>query len=288
MPAPDKIFKLNESKIILAHFERFSSIMNYLSTESDKVILIDLSEYKYIHPSFAVLIASMIYVGKENGNEVHMRVDSKAAEFLSNAGILTHFKIQTPLQIPWMSRQYKRESNFLKIMNMSSFEKVLDRLSERMPENLSAKIQSDIVTCLHEASYNAFQHSGKECFFCSTYGDNDEIICSIYDAGCGIPAKVLKFTNKDWPHEKCIRWALESGNTTVIPTEDSYPRGVGLATLKGIVDSQNGYSMILASGDTLYRFYRYKYNTKSVFDDLKTPLLGTLFTIIINNAKSDS
>ena len=91
----NEVFKLNsEYRRSITSLDKFAKIIAYLKENNNKNVLIDLTNYNYINPSYAVIIAAIPYIAEETGNSSVIRYlsnDKNCNKFLNDSGILKHY-----------------------------------------------------------------------------------------------------------------------------------------------------------------------------------------------------
>ena len=279
-----KRFVLENHKFNVSSIETMSEIQNSILDINIDKIDIDLCKYKYIDPSFAVIIASSLYLGKLHNKEVTILYDpknSKSLEFLFVSGIKEHFDINSVYNKDGITLGTNRIPfrQFTKIDE--TMETVNDILS-KAPVILSDGLRNDLLSKIIEIFTNAFIHGKSEIgVFCCGYADEqNDFSFSVYDVGIGICKNVNNYLlgEKLLP-QQAIEWAFKKGNSTLIEKCD-YPRGLGLHLLEKFIIINEGV-INLISDNIYYKINKYEKN----FEKLKFPLVGTMFSMKIKNDK---
>lgn len=282
MGSKDKEFNLNsEYRKGTNSIIRFAKIIQYLQSNENKRVLIDLTDYSYIHPYFAVLIAAIPYIGESFNNGITIRFskqNEKCNNFLQKTGILKHYLHDN-------GKSNKKSVDFKIITKEEDFPEAIYDIINKFQVELSQEVKDILFSKLYEIFSNSFTHSGKKQVFCCGALDSQQSLSfSIYDAGRGIPDNVneyLKSLNKPTlSSEQALHWAWERGNSTLNGKTD-YPRGAGLHLLESFVKSNQG-DIIMVSGNSYCKIS----NEKRSFRQLEFPLLGTLFCMSIKKDKN--
>lgn len=277
--ATNNLLKLDkEYRRGLTSLGSFSEIIQEINQNQGTRFIIDLSDYKHIHPSFAVLVAAMLYVNDKSAIRYSI-TNQKCIDFLYYSGILEHYKKAEPRIGKKQKTSDIRKSsvNFQIVDDINNCEDIARQIIKRFPVELDQEIENELISNMVEILSNAFYHSGYGKAFCCGFIDvQKNMTISIYDLGIGIPNKVREFLGNDNLSAKgAIEWAWQMGHSTLNGADD-YPRGVGFPMLEDFVKKNNGD--ILVGSDNSYCRIR---SGKKTFGELATPLPGTFFSLQI-------
>lgn len=276
----DKTFLLNEEyRRSISSLSKFAHIISYIKSNKNKRILIDLTEYKYINPSYAVIIAAIPYIAEEMGNRSVIRYlanDYNCNNFLKDSGILKHYSCNNNDDV----LNLKSSVDFLVVRNLDKSEDVANSIIEKFPVKLDDDIKNELISKIYEVFANSFTHSGvNKVFCCGYFNQQKSLIFSIYDIGIGIPMSVnryLKECNKDkLSDENALKWAWQQGNSSLNGKLD-YPRGAGFQTLESFAIENQG-DILVGSNNSCCKISG---KSKS-FTRLSEPILGTFFSMQI-------
>lgn len=260
---------------------KFAEILNRLYYGKNIKEKIDISNYKYIHPCYAVLLAAIPYVAHDRQNDVpitYLPTNKKCVDFLNNSGILKHY-----VDNNFSGRQKnakKSLGDFNVLRNEEGIEATIERVLKNMRIDISDTAYAELNSRIYEVFSNAWNHgkSGK-VFSCGSLDNQKSLVFSIYDDGIGIPKNVndylITINKPPLTDIDAVNWALVSGNSTLNGRID-YPRGVGLSVLVNFAN-QNSGEIIIASGEAYIIIAKNKIKKYT----LTTPLPGTYFSIII-------
>ena len=280
MASFDKTFLLNEEyRRSISSLSKFAHIISYIKSNKNKRILIDLTEYKYINPSYAVIIAAIPYIAEEMGNKSVIRYlanDYNCSNFLKDSGILKHYSYNNNDDV----LNLKSSVDFLVVRNLDKSEDVANSIIEKFPVKLEDDIKNELISKIYEVFSNSFTHSGVDKVFCCGYFNQQKsLIFSIYDIGIGIPMSVnryLKECKQDvLSDENALKWAWQQGNSSLNGKID-YPRGAGFQTLESFAIENQG-DILVGSNNSCCRISS---KSKS-FNRLSEPILGTFFSMQI-------
>lgn len=275
----DKKFLLNnEYRRSISSLSEFASIIYYIKSNKNKRILIDLTEYNYINPSYAVIIAAIPYIAEATGNKSVIRYlanDTKCSDFLNNSGILKHYKANNNDVL-----NLKSSVDFIVVKSVDQGENVANSIIDKFPVKLEKDIKDELISKIYEVFANSFTHSKVDkVFCCGYYNQKKSLIFSIYDIGIGIPESVNKYLKEKnrniLSEENALKWAWQQGNSTLNGIKD-YPRGAGFQTLESFAIENQG-DILVGSNRACC-----KISSKSkLFTQLNEPILGTFFSMQI-------
>lgn len=259
-------------------YELFSQLHRLITDSGYDRIELDLSDYKYMHPSFAVLVASSLYLGDRYGREVVIRYDinnRKLGQFLKQSGISgRYYSSKDSLQLN--SRNSAIPFNrFRKIEDTyATIEKILNCA----PVCLSLELRNQLFSKITEIFSNAFEHGKSDIgvFCCGFINSNKNFSFSVYDAGVGICTNVNRYLPHPISSEAALEWAFDKTHSTLNGIVD-YPRGAGLNLLETFVRLNSG-RIDVASENAYCRIDK---NSRK-FYRLKSSIIGTIFSISIN------
>ena len=232
----DEVFKLNsEYRRSITSLGKFAKIIAYLKENNNKNVLIDLTNYNYINPSYAVIIAAIPYIAEETGNSSVIRYlsnDKNCNKFLNDSGILKHYSEARKSNI----LDINKSANFLIVRNIDDCEDVALSIIDKFPVRLENGIKNELISKIYEVFSNSFTHSKvNKVFCCGYYNQQKSLIFSIYDIGIGIPESVnnyLRDCNMEQLGEAdALKWAWQQGNSSLNGKID-YPRGAGFQILE--------------------------------------------------------
>lgn len=261
-------------------FNVFCNIIKSVNDSEYKSICVDIADYKYMHPCFAVLLASIPYIAEKNNKTAAIHIDpdnSKCIEFLNKTGVLKHFNSSFARK-----KDYKRAVEFNVLKNREdSYERIED-LIDKFPVKISEDLKNALHSKLYEVFDNAFTHGGQNnTVFCGGTEDSQKnFVFSIYDIGIGIPNNVNNYRREHLKQQEvsaveALDWALGIGNSTLNDTID-YVRGAGFDTLERFVKVNKG-EIIIVSGEAYCKITQ----VGRSYDTLDVPLLGTFFCMSI-------
>lgn len=276
----DQTFVLKEEyRRSLSSLSKFANIISYINNNKNKNILIDLRQYKYINPSYAVLIAAIPYIAKETGNHSvisYLANDVNCNNFLNNSGILKHFSGKNNNNILNLNNPL----DFLIVKSLDEGANVANSIIENFPVKFEDDIKNELISKIYEVFSNSFTHSGvNEVFCCGYFNQRKSLIFSIYDIGIGIPMSVNRYLKEcdknELSEENALKWAWQQGNSSLNGKLD-YPRGAGFQTLESFAIENQGD--ILVGSNNSYCKITSKNKT---FGKLSEPILGTFFSMQI-------
>lgn len=260
----------------------FARIIRYFSNNKGKKVLIDLTNYRYINPGYAVIIAAIPYIAEKTGNYSVIRYrtgDKKCNDFLKKSGILKHYKNDNNRNIC----NLKGSVDFLIIKNNIDNDEILEvcnSIINNFPVKLDDDARHELISIIYEIFSNSTFHSKENYAFCCGFlNHRKSLTFSIYDIGIGIPNSVNNYLKELNEIEKtpseALTWAWQQGNSTLNGKLD-YPRGAGFHTLESFVVANEGN--ILVGSDSAYCKIS---KQQKFFGDLSTPILGTFFSLEI-------
>lgn len=259
-------------------YEMFGQLHQCIMASGCSRIEIDMSEYRYMHPAFAVLVASSIYLGDKYGKEVVIRYDianQKLAQFLKQAGICGCYyspKHRTQLDSKNSSIPFNR---FRRIEDTySTVEKILNCA----PVYLSSALKNQFISKITEIFSNAFEHGKSEIgvFCCGFINSSNHFSFSVYDAGVGVCTNVNRYLHTRLSNEKALEWAFDKTHSTLNGIVD-YPRGAGLSLLESFSRANHGRI------DFVTESAYCRIDSKSrKFYQLKNPIKGTIVSMNIH------
>lgn len=283
-----KKFELENHHLDVCSIEVMSEIQNSILDKNVSNIDIDLRKYNYIDPSFAVIIASSLYLGNLYNKRVRIIYNprnSKSLEFLFVSGIKEHFEV-----IDINNGRYKSGiilgTNRIPFRQFAKIEETLETVNnilDEVPVNLSDDLKDDLSSMIIEIFTNAFAHGKSRIgvFCCGYTDDQNDFSFSVYDAGIGICKSVSNYLlDKKLSSQEAIEWAFKKGNSTLIGKSD-YPRGAGLHLLEEFIVINEGI-IDLISENVYYQINK----DKKIFHELRLPLVGTMFSMKIKNDKN--
>lgn len=282
MTSFDKTFILNEEyRRSAMSLSKFAHIISYIKNNQNKKILIDLTKYKYINPSYAVIIAAIPYIAEDMGNKSvirYMANDYHCKMFLKNSGIFKHFNNNNNSDNKALD--LKGSGNFLIVRNLDECQNVANSIIGNFPVSLENDIKNELISKIYEVFSNSFTHSDiDKVFCCGSFNQRKSLIFSIYDIGIGIPKSVnryLKEYNKDeLSDEDALEWSWQQGNSSLNGKSD-YPRGAGFQTLESFAIENQG-DILVGSNNSYCRISR----KNKLFGRLNKPILGTFFSMQI-------
>lgn len=155
----DEVFKLNsEYRRSITSLDKFAKIIAYLKENNNKNVLIDLTNYNYINPSYAVIIAAIPYIAEETGNSSVIRYlsnDKNCNKFLNDSGILKHYSEARKSNI----LDINKSANFLIVRNIDDCEDVALSIIDKFPVRLENGIKNELISKIYEVFSNSFTHS---------------------------------------------------------------------------------------------------------------------------------
>lgn len=262
--------------------EYFSFIHRIITNNLHTRIILDLTEYQYIHPIFAVLVASTIYLGDMYKKKVTIRYDSsndKLISFLKQSGIWSHYMPHSDKFAEINSSNVPIGFNYFK--NLEDTLDTVEQILDTAPVKLEQDLRNLLCSRITEIFSNAFEHGNSPIgvFCCGYINDSSDFSFSVYDAGIGICANVNNYLKKDLSYAESLKWAFSQGNSTLNGIVD-YPRGAGLNLLESFVKANKGKIYLTSQGGycTIDEKERNFYN-------LSEPIMGTLFSM---NIKADN
>lgn len=278
------IFERNERTIELnteyrkgiASITKLADIFEIIEHSDQKDVIINLTEYKYIHPSYAAIIAAMPYIGDIYNKKIRIKFNpqnDKSIIFLSNNGILRHFNADKFLRKKTMS-----SIDFSYITGEGEIGITIEKLLDLWPVNLSPILRAEMYSRIYEIFLNAVTHSKSDRVYYSGSPDTQGTFAfTVYDAGIGIPQNVNNFLKAKISSTDALGWALEKGNSTLNLKVD-YPRGLGLSLLESFVNANKG-DITIASSDAYCKIAKNRRRIESLPKSLK----GTFFSITVRN-----
>lgn len=254
--------------------EYFGEFYKHFDDPNILAIICDLCEYQYIHPSYAVLIASSIYLGRQKKKKViikYNKSNKKSIWFLSQSGMLKHQDL---------GKTSSLDENNVPFVRFQKFEETLETIQQILdcaPVKLDEKLSAVLISKIGEIFSNAFTHGRSEIgvFCCGFINDSNQFTFSVYDAGVGIPYNVSQYLGSEISPQDARKWAFEQGNSTLNGQLD-YPRGAGLNLLESFVRVNGGRIELVSCGG-----YCRIENNQREFSNLKSPFVGTMFSMTI-------
>lgn len=259
-------------------YEQFAKLHQIITSYPCNTVEIDLCGYRYMHPSFAVLIASSLYLGNQYGKEIIIRYDignQRLCQFLKQSGICgryyaskNDFELNTQNSVIPFNRFKKMEDTY------TTIEKIFNCASVQLNRGL----RNQLISKFAEIFSNAFEHGKSEIgVFCCGFASSTDIFSfSVYDAGVGICSNVNRYLPSPLKSEKAMEWAFDKAHSTLNGIVD-YPRGAGLSLLENFARLNNG-RIDVVSNDAYCRVT----NKARIFKRLKSPMIGTIFSINIH------
>lgn len=143
---------------------------------------------------------------------------------------------------------------------------------------MTKRVSDDIRDSLLEIFKNVADHTeSSKVYTCGQFFPKSNMLFfTIVDAGNSIPYNVKKYheiKGKTLP-EKCLAWAVESGNTTL---DTDTPRGIGLSLIRDFVKLNEG-SFFIVSGNETYEIQR----DRDRYIQLSAQFPGTIVTTGFN------
>lgn len=254
--------------------EYFGSFYQLLHGDSEETIVCDLCAYQYIHPSYAVLIASSISVGKMLGKRVIIRYNrrnTEAVSFLGRSGMIS---------TDTLNQNTILDENNLPIRRFFKLEDTFDTIQHILkcaPVQLEDQLSNTLISKIGEIFSNAFTHSRSQIgvFCCGLVDQSSRFTFSVYDAGVGIPENVSQYLGKPISPSEALKWAFTQGNSTLNGKKD-YPRGAGLNLLESFVRVNGGRIDLVSCGG-----YCHIDSSQREFFDVSRPFIGTMFSMTI-------
>lgn len=261
-----------------ASIERFGEIHQAIANENYKEIILDLTKYKYIHPSFAVLIASSLYLGDLYNKKVsikYSKTNDKLTKFLKQSGIEAHYN-KSKVE----SSEFNIQNASVKFNHFSKLEdteQTINNILDTAPISLSQDLRDRLISKFTEIFSNAFTHGKSKIgvFCCGFINDSNIFSFSVYDAGIGICTNVNTYLDEDKSCDKALEWAFAKTHSTLNGIVD-YPRGAGLNLLESFVKANEGRIDLSSEGA-----YGKIDSTSRNFYNLINPIIGTIFSLSI-------
>ncbi len=278
----EKIFKITTHKLGKKSIEFMTKIhKNIIDNEIDSII-IDLQYYEYVHPSFAVIIASFLYLGYFYKKDVKIcfnRENAKSIDFLLTSGIVEHFIVNNNADIGTLD--IKNRVAFKRFIKLEDTIQTVYEILDKAPVKVSDELKGDLISKISEIFSNAFDHGKSEIgvFGCGYINSSNNFSFSVYDAGIGICTNVNNYLPEKLSPKKAIEWAFKQGNSTLNGKVD-FPRGAGLNLLESFIIANDG-RIDVVSENVYYKIKNGEKKTKK----LKYPLIGTMFSITIRSDK---
>jgi hypothetical protein len=259
-------------------YEQFAKLHRVIASFPCDRVEIDLCGYRYMHPSFAVLIASSLYLGDQYGKEVVIRYDInnlRLCQFLKQSGICGRY---------YASKDDFRLSSRNSVIPFNRFKRIedtyttIEKIFNCAPVQLNRGLRNQLISKFAEVFSNAFEHGKSEIgVFCCGFANRSNIFSfSVYDAGVGICANVNHYLPAPLESEKAMEWAFDKTHSTLNGIVD-YPRGAGLSLLEGFARLNRG-RIDVVSNDGYCRIT----DKERTFRRLKNPIIGTIFSINIH------
>ncbi len=273
MSHTDDKFKLSkEYRRGVTSLNVFSDIMREIKDNQDIKHVIDLSDYKFISPCFAVLLAAMPYVNERTAIRYNTK-NNKCVSFLKTTGILDHYTTKKE----FITINPKKNSiKFRAVNSQDECASSAQETVEEFPITLDKDLKDELISQVYEVFSNSFFHSKQNQAFCCGMFDSQGVFhFSIYDFGTGIPNNVREYLSDNRSDESALKWAWQSGHSTLNGKVD-YPRGAGFQTLEAFVKENDG-EIFLGSG---HSYCRVGSQIKR-FGHLDADLPGTFFSISI-------
>jgi hypothetical protein len=259
-------------------YEQFAKLHHIITALPCNTVEIDLCGYRYMHPSFAVLIASSLYLGDQYGKEIVIRYDignQRLCQFLKQSGICGRY---------YASKDDFQLNSQNSVIPFNRFKKIedtyttIEKIFNCAPVQLNRNLRNQLISKFAEVFSNAFEHGKSEIgvFCCGFAGRSDIFSFSVYDAGVGICANVNSYLPSPLSSEKAMEWAFDKAHSTLNGIVD-YPRGAGLSLLENFARLNNG-RIDVVSNDAYCKVT----NKARKFKRLKSPIVGTIFSINIH------
>jgi hypothetical protein len=259
-------------------YEQFGLLHRAIISGMYDKIEIDLSKYEYMHPSFAVLIASSLYLGDKYGKEVVIRYDIgnfRLCQFLKQSGISGRY---------YSSKDNSQLSSRNSTIPFNRFRRIEDtyttveKILNCAPVRLNRALRNQLVSKFTEIFSNSFEHGKSDIgvFCCGFINRANMFSFSVYDAGIGICTNVNQYLPAPLSSEKAMEWAFDKTHSTLNGIVD-YPRGAGLNLLESFARLNHGRIDVVSNdayckiGENIRKFYK-----------LKNPIVGTIFSMNIH------
>lgn len=260
--------------------ETLGGIHQLIKSQKYETVILNLAGYEYIHPCFAALIASSIYLGKSFGTKVKLRYDrdnKKCMEFLRNSGIYSHFDGKNTNELSSTNNSIP----FEKYSELEEAFETVETILQSLPVLLSDDLHNSFFSRIGEIFDNAFTHGKSDIgiFSCGFLNKSKTFSFSVYDAGIGVCKNVNNYLGENFECAKALEWAFQSGNST-LNGKLGYTRGAGLNLLESFVKANNGRIDLISDGG-----YCNVTSKERKFHNLSNPIIGTVFSMSI---KTDS
>ena len=260
----------------------FAKMHQLIASSSSKEIIFDMTQYDYIHPIYAVLVASLIYLGDHYDKKVsiqHNPNNEKSRNFFGKAGIFEHFN-QNMIEF-----NDDNQVGFRRFYSLEQTYETVNAILDTAPVKLEPKLRASLFSKICEIFSNSFTHANSEIgvFCCGYINDQNDFSFSVYDAGIGVYENVKNYV-KEYPEQynggkldyaASLEWAFNSGNSTQNGKVD-YPRGAGLHLLESFVKANKGNIYFTSQAG----YCLIKENERK-FVNLSNELIGTIFSMSI-------
>lgn len=272
----EEIFTIPESLNTVYYTYVFLSKLQFDVLHSNaECVILDFQNCKYVDATFMAFIGGLIPLCHSCNKILKYRLKT-------NTQLYTYF--QRSGLYEYMTKPNRTYINKYAIpfseihMDEDSIIDYINKILELAPIILSDSAQGYLFKNIYEIFSNSSDHSEAHngVFACGHWMPQKKYLAfSVYDTGIGIPTLIKKKINYQLTSSQALKWALETGNSTK-QLNDGTPRGLGLSDLLEFIGLNEGALYIL-SNDV---YYRYDNGTETFFE-LKTPIIGTLISVII-------
>ena len=233
-------------------------------------IRINATECEYISPTCLTILSSVRLIAIQQSKDIKIVIkgNSKFQKLLIEKGFIN------------VSKESK-EKSYIPLQLIKDEDSIVPLVSELVELSpLKDKMESEkniIKSKLYEIAINPINHSKSNsgAIYSGYYRKKSEFYFSVYDMGIGIPQSVRNFkSDNSIDSETAIRWALESGHTTM---NSDYSRGIGFSLLEEFRGNYKG-TITIISEDIVYEATG---TDNSTFKKIENKIPGTLFTLKI-------
>lgn len=260
-------------------YEQIGKLYNFLVSCKTQKVVLDFSKVSFIAANlFAVLGACLDYSINKNCHKIFVKgLNNTIKQLIARNGFNRYFRIES------IDDNYRNSIRYeifqANTEQLTDFERylILYVFDHKEMPAMSDSYRNLIIDNFLEIFNNVIDHAEAESVYvCGQFFHKKKILdISIVDIGLSFDQKINKyFKDKGLKSpEKCIEWAIMSGNSTKTET----PGGLGLTVLMEFL-RYNAGSFTIVSGREFYCYDK----EKAITQDISQFFPGTIVTIRID------
>lgn len=260
-------------------YQQICKLCKILDTNIEKSVLLDFYKVEFISANlFAALGACLDYTIKKNHHEIYVsRLNKKIKQLIARNGFNRYFDFDS--EEDSFKNSIKYEIFEANTEQLTVFERYLTLyiFEHNDIPKMSKHYRYKIIDNFLEIFNNVIDHAESEkVYVCGQFFyKSKNLKFSIVDIGQTFVNKIIKYFNNigKEPPQKCIEWAIMSGNST----KTDAPGGIGLTILMEFL-KYNGGSFTIVSGNECYEYSSKGERTQEIYPYFP----GTIVTIGIS------